>query len=275
MPDQSVRIRSSESEADRKGPAESVVGSPEGARPRVAGRGDALVNLLGEPRATVVRILKRDGEHSAPELAERLEITDVAVRRHLGLLADEGLLTERTVKQPRGRPVTRYGLADRAEGLFPHRYADLVDELLDFITAAQGRAGLRSFLRWRQEREAAAYAERVNADELGDRLEQLTDALEAAGYEASVTPTEDGWQLTQTHCAVFEVAKDHPELCVHEAAAFRRVLGRDVRVSRRETLAQGDRACVCTISSADCGGQDLSAAGEGPATGQLPRYGDS
>lgn len=209
--------------------------------------------LLGEPRATIVRLLKTEGERSAPELAERLGITDVAVRRHLSLLADAGLITERTVKQDRGRPVARYRLARSGEELFPHRYVEMVDDLIEFLTDDRGRAGLVAFLRWRQQREAANYAERVQADDLEERLQELTDALEDAGYEAFVEATEDGFELTQTHCAIFEVAKEHPEMCAHEAAAFRRVLGEDVRVSRRETLAGGAPACVCTVTTAGCG----------------------
>lgn len=207
----------------------------------------ALVGLLGEPRATIVRILKQEGERSAPELAEQLGITDVAVRRHLALLSDEGLLTERTVKQERGRPVTRFGLSDRARELFPHRYVEMLGELLEYV---RDNDGLGGFLRWRQEREAEQYAEVVDGDDVEERLEQLVAALNDAGYEADLSEQHDGFQLTQSHCAVFDAAKDHPQICAHEAAMFRRVLG-DVQVSRRETLAKGDAACVCTVTVGD------------------------
>lgn len=215
-------------------------------RTRVDARA-ALVGLLGEPRATIVRILKQEGERSAPELAEQLGITDVAVRRHLALLSDEGLLTERTVKQERGRPVTRFGLSDRARELFPHRYVEMLGELLEYV---RDNDGLGGFLRWRQEREAEQYAEVVDGDDVEERLEQLVAALNDAGYEADLTEQQDGFRLTQSHCAVFDAAKDHPQICAHEAAMFRRVLG-DVQVSRRETLAKGDAACVCTVTVGD------------------------
>lgn len=215
-------------------------------RTRVDARA-ALVGLLGEPRATIVRILKQEGERSAPELAEQLGITDVAVRRHLALLSDEGLLTERTVKQERGRPVTRFGLSDRARELFPHRYVEMLGELLEYV---RDNDGLGGFLRWRQEREAEQYAEVVDGDDVEERLEQLVAALNDAGYEADLTEQQDGFRLTQRHCAVFDAAKDHPQICAHEAAMFRRVLG-DVQVSRRETLAKGDAACVCTVTVGD------------------------
>lgn len=209
----------------------------------------SLVGLLGGTRAEIVRILKTEGERSAPELADALGISDVAVRRHLGVLDREGLIDERTVKQERGRPVARYRLSSRGRELFPNRYAEVVDELLRYLEDEHGRAGLQAFLRWRQARETAQYESTVDAEELPARLEQLAEALTEAGYDATIERAPDGWRLTQTHCAILEVAREHPEMCAHEAAMFRRVLGEDAQVSRRETLASGGQACVCCVST--------------------------
>ncbi|MDP8929419.1 MAG: transcriptional regulator [Actinomycetota bacterium] len=209
-------------------------------------RSRSLVGLLGGPRATILRTLKRERERSAPELADVLGITDVAVRRHLAVLEREGLIAERTVKQGRGRPVARYRLTARGEGLFPHRYREMAHDLLAFLEDELGREGLRAYLRWRQDRETEQYAAAVDGEELQDRLLQLAGALNEAGFEAGVEECEEGFRLTQSHCAIYETARRHPEMCAHEAAMFRRVLG-DVQVSRRETLAKGDNACVCMI----------------------------
>ncbi len=219
-----------------------------------------LVDLLGGSRAAIARILKREGERSAPELAEDLDISDVAVRRHLTVLAEDGLITDRTVKQERGRPVARYRLTARGEELFPHRYDEMVDELIDFLGEEHGRDGVRAFLRWRQARTTDRYAAEIDAEDTGERLEQLAEALRCAGYEATVDETEDGYELTQTHCAIYEVAREHPEMCAYEAAVFRDVLGDDLHISRRETLAKGDEACVCTVRPAADGLPITSAA---------------
>jgi predicted ArsR family transcriptional regulator len=56
-------------------------------------------------------------------------------------------------------------------------------------------------------------------------------------------------QLVQHHCVIEEVAREHPEICDYEAAAFSRALGTDVQLSRRETIADGARACVCTVTA--------------------------
>jgi DeoR family transcriptional regulator, suf operon transcriptional repressor len=208
----------------------------------------SLVSLLGEQRAAIVELLRRDGEASVAELAAHLGISEVATRRHLGVLEDEGLLAARTVRQGRGRPAARYALTEAAGRLFPQRYDRFASEVLDFLTDERGREGLRAFLRWRLEREVAGLRSAVTAEDLPSRLEQLADALSAAGFEATVTPDGHGFTLTQQHCAIADVAREHPEVCAYEAATFSQVLGRDVTLSRRETLANGANACVCCVA---------------------------
>jgi predicted ArsR family transcriptional regulator len=180
-----------------------------------------------------------------------------AVRRHLTVLEEEGFVTSRTVREDRrGRPAAWYELTDDAQALFPHRYDRLASEMLDFLTAEHGRAGLRAFLRWRLEREAAELREAVTAEDLHERLGQLAHALSDAGFAAEVQPTPDGFRLVQNHCTIADVAKEHPEVCAYEAAAFSKVLGQDVALSRRDTLASGAKSCVCSVSDAATAQQD-------------------
>jgi predicted ArsR family transcriptional regulator len=210
----------------------------------------SLVRLLGDARARIVTQL-RDGGSSVAQLADHLGISEVAVRRHLTVLEQEGFVTSHTVKeQRRGRPAAWFELTEDAEALFPHRYDRLASEVLDFLTQEHGRAGLRAFLRWRLEREAAELREAVTAEDLHERLGQLAHALSDAGFAAEVQPTADGFRLVQNHCTIADVAKEHPEVCAYEAAAFSKVLGQDVTLSRRDTLASGATACVCSVSTA-------------------------
>jgi len=207
----------------------------------------SLVSLLGGQRATIVEHLRRNGDATVAELAARLEVSDVAVRRHLAVLAAEELVTSEVVGGARGRPAARYRLTPTAGRLFPHRYDRFAAEVLDFLDAHHGRDGLLAFLRWRVEREVEGLRDAVTAEDLHSRLEQLADALSAAGFEASVSEDGESFTLVQDHCAIYDVAKDHPEVCSYEAATFAKVLGSDVQLSRRETLAGGSTACVCTV----------------------------
>jgi DeoR family transcriptional regulator, suf operon transcriptional repressor len=73
-----------------------------------AGGSRSLVSLLGERGPTIVEHLHRNGDASVAELAAHLGISEVATRRHLGVLEDEGLVAARRSTRARGRPAARY-----------------------------------------------------------------------------------------------------------------------------------------------------------------------
>lgn len=212
-----------------------------------AGLAASLVSLLGEQRASVVAFLHRSGSASAAEVAGHLGVSEVAARRHLALLAEEGLVEARERRATRGRPATCFALSERAMRLFPQAYDRFANEVLDFLTDTQGDEGLRAFLRWRVEREAASLQDAVTAEDLHGRLEELAGALSDAGFEAGVRSEGPGFRLVQEHCAIADVAREHPEVCTFEAAAFARVLGREVAVTRGATIVGGAAACECRV----------------------------
>ena len=217
----------------------------------------SLVGLLGATRAVLVEHLQAEGARTVAELADHLGISAVATRRHLAVLAEEGLVAACDPRPTAGRPAACFALTERAARLFPASYDRFAREALEYLTATEGRQGLLRFLRWRLDREADALMAAVGDGPLPDRLARLAAALSAAGFAAEVTPgagERPALRLVQRHCAIEDVAREHPEVCAHEAAAFARVLGSDVRLSRRETIAGGAVACVCTVVPADGGG---------------------
>ncbi len=212
----------------------------------------SLVGLLGETRAALVEFLHRGGAQPVASLAAHLGVSEVATRRHLSVLLDEGLVEERESRASGGRPATCFALTARAARLFPQSYDRFAKELLDFLTVEHGRDGLVAFLRWRVDREVDALTEAIEDGPLEQRVAQLAQALTSAGFLADVVtePSSRGLptlRLVQHNCVIQGVAREHPEICAYEAAAFSRALGTDVSVSREETIADGASSCVCTV----------------------------
>lgn len=228
----------------RNSPSHTETVSPE----HTASEAASVVSLLGEQRAAVVRHLQRTPDATVRDVAELLDVSEVAARRHLGVLEQEGFVAVRERADGPGRPAKRYRLTEQARRLFPQRYAEMADELLTFITTQQGRDGLRAYLRWRLEQQSATLSEQVTAEDLPDRLRQLAGVLSEEGFDATVAEDGEGFLLRQEHCAIYDVAREHPEMCTYEAAAFSKVLGSDVQLSRRETMAGGSSACVCCVA---------------------------
>jgi len=218
------------------------------AAPRGEGAAVSLVGLLGEQRAAIVELLHRDGPQPVAVIAAHLGISEVATRRHLAVLVGEGLVEERDQRSSGGRPATCFGLTERAARLFPQSYDRFANEVLAFLTATQGREGLLRFLRWRVDREVDSLADVVADGPLEGRLTRLAAALSEAGFASEVEAGSGHLRLVQRHCAIEDVAREHPEVCAYEAAAFARVLGPEARLSRRETIAGGAAACVCSVT---------------------------
>jgi predicted ArsR family transcriptional regulator len=214
-----------------------------------------LVDLLGETRAQVVEAL-RGTACTVAQLAEGLGVSEAAVRKHLAVLERDGLVQSASVRRlGPGRPHQEYTLTDKARRLYPDRTAEFATELLDYLEEAHGRQALLGFLRWRQARQGDRYASEVSTDdELAARVERLADLLSEDGFASCVTEVDvpEGATtlvLRQEHCTIADIARDHPELCAYEAAMFQQILG--ANISRRETIAGGATACVCTVTTND------------------------
>jgi predicted ArsR family transcriptional regulator len=210
-----------------------------------------LVDLLGEARARIVDLL-RSAPASAGDLARSMGISVAAVRRHLAGLERDGLISSEIVRREgRGRPGARFALSERGRALYPDRSAEFANELLEELENEYGRAALLAFLRRRQVRHAERYGAALEGlDDLEQRAERLAQLLSEDGFlaKSETVTAPDGatvLHLAQGHCAISSVAAAHPEICAFEAALFRDLLG--AKLSRRQTIAGGAGACVCTV----------------------------
>ena len=204
-------------------------------------------------RAQLVELLRAE-PLSVARLAEGLGVSEVAVRHHLQVLQTDGFVTAETVRGTgRGRPKQLYTLTDKARRLFPDNSAQLANELLDYLAGEHGRSELQRFLRWRADRHSSRYAAALaGVDTVDERVQRLADVLAEDGFAASaqtVTTPEGATvlELRQDHCAIKAVAEEHPQLCAYEASTFSKLLG-GAKLSRRQTIAGGDSACVCQIT---------------------------
>ncbi|WP_370324858.1 helix-turn-helix transcriptional regulator [Euzebya sp.] len=216
-----------------------------------------LTDLLGDTRAQIVTTLQQRPT-TARELADELGISAAAVRRHLAVLAGDDLVSSETVHDgSMGRPNERWSLTARGKRLFPDRSAEFADEVLCHLEQAFGRPAVAAFLKARAEQHGDRYADRLaDVSDPVERVRALARALSDDGFAARVVDGQNGRSLTllQSHCAIEGIATEHPEVCAHEAALFKRLLAADdqrVTVSRRDTIASGAQACVCHIELAD------------------------
>jgi predicted ArsR family transcriptional regulator len=200
-------------------------------------------------RQRVARSILVNGPSTAAALAERLDLTPAAVRRHLDQLLEEGAVEAREPRHQavrgRGRPAKLFALTESGRDGFDQQYDDLAVQALRFLAETGGDQAVREFA----VRRAAFVGERfesVRAEhpELG-AAEVLAQIFTDEGYAASVREVPVGEQLCQQHCPVSHVAHEFPQLCEAETEAISKVLGRHVQ--RLATIAHGDGVCTTCI----------------------------
>lgn len=228
-------------------------------------------------RRRVARSILENGASTAAELAERLEVTPAAVRRHLDALLVEGLVEQREARsrgpRGRGRPAKAFVLTPAGRDAFDQAYDELAATALEFLAARAGQDAVREFARAR----VAGLAEQLRPAVEGvgegadgsERVEALAEALSGAGYAASARTTDVGSaQLCQHHCPVAHVAERFPQLCDAETEVFAELLG--THVQRLATIAHGDGVCTTHIPSTTPSSANPSATPHGAATSADP-----
>ncbi|MFF9500313.1 helix-turn-helix transcriptional regulator [Streptomyces sp. NPDC014656] len=201
-------------------------------------------------RNRVARSILDHGPSTVADLAERLGLTQAAVRRHLDALVAEQVVEAREKRvygaRTRGRPAKVFALTDCGRDAFDQSYDTLAVEALRWIERnAGGEAAVAAFARDRIEAQAETYREAVESVEPERRAEALAKALTADGYAATARNAPVGEQLCQHHCPVAHVAEQYPQLCEAETEIFSRLLG--THVQRLATIAHGDGVCTTFI----------------------------
>ena len=196
-------------------------------------------------RRDLLVALRKEQPLSAAELGTRFGLTANALRRHLKVLEDAGLV--RFLREVRGvgGPVYAYSLTEKGEQLFPREYAGALADALEVVRAEQGTEGVVRLFRRRWEALAEEAKPDLGSHSFAERVHALAAMLTANGYMAESESSAPGEARIREHnCAVREIAQRFPEVCSAEAAFIAEVLG--AAVEREQHMMHGCASCSYT-----------------------------
>ncbi|MBD2167431.1 iron-sulfur cluster biosynthesis transcriptional regulator SufR [Calothrix membranacea FACHB-236] len=206
----------------------------------------------------ILEYLQKHSQATAFELAEVLDISPQAIRRHLkDLEAEELILYSTTVQAGMGRPQHIYQLSTRGRDRL-HRqqsdrlgdsYGDFAVSLLDTLAETVGKDQVTSILQKQWERKAQEYRDRLGNGSLKERVANLVEFRKAEGFMAEYHAVEsdnskksDRFLFIEHKCAISNVAESFPSVCGHELEMFAAVLP-DCTVERTHWIINGEHRC--------------------------------
>lgn len=197
-------------------------------------------------RETILHLLKTNDELSAKDLTEQLNITSMAVRRHIDSLERDGYIESRIVRRPMGRPTATYSLTERANALFPTKYHSITLDLLDELVQESGESVVERLFERRKETLYKKYTRLMEDKDFEEKISILANIQSDNGYMVELKKTsDDEYVFIEHNCPIAKIAHQYNHACQCELRLFESLLNADI--SRPECLAKGSKKCVYKI----------------------------
>jgi predicted ArsR family transcriptional regulator len=196
----------------------------------------------GTTRSVIVNLLRRQGQMTAGELSNALDIGAVGVRQHLALLERDGLVSVSGVRRGVGRPSNLYALTETADKLFPKHYDRFATEMIGYVEKVGGEEAVTGLLDRRRRDLYERYEPHLRGKGREEQIHELCRLLNEQGYMCEYERLADGtFVLIEHNCPVDCIAREHPQLCRQEIRLYEDLLG--VPLQRDLTIAEGENCC--------------------------------
>jgi len=193
-------------------------------------------------RGRIVDLLRRSSR-TVDELAAELEITDNAVRLHLGMLERDGVVRSRGVRREGGvgKPATIYEIAPDADPLFSNAYLPFLSTLLAALADRMSVRELRALMRDVGQR-LAGDAKQGDGS-LQARAELASRVLNELGGLTTIETTQsDRVAIRGCGCPLSVAVCQREEVCVAVQTMLGEITGAQVK---EQCDRSGERPQCC------------------------------
>lgn len=199
-------------------------------------------------RNKILQMMKTSGPMSTREITAELGITEMAVRRHLGVMERDGLIESKMIRQTLGRPTAVFGLTEHGESLFPKNYHSLTLDLLGELELELGEDTVKHLFDRRKVKLNHQYEPEMQGKDFHEKVLRLAEIQNENGYMTECVKKDEGhYVLMEYNCPISQIANRYNHACDCELKLFESLL--DADVERTECLAQEGRKCVYIIKN--------------------------
>jgi DeoR family transcriptional regulator, suf operon transcriptional repressor len=209
-----------------------------------------VIGMLPNSTTTKEKILgliKANKTMTVLELAAGLNITEMAVRRHLQMLETDNLLLCIMKKNMMGRPSKVYQLTEKGEEFFPKQYKQIGIELLQEIHQLDDSIVSQAIVS-RQKRLVNRYQPRFKGKDFKTQAKVMVKIQSELGFMAEEieTSNENRIEIKQGNCPYLEIAKDFPEICRNEHKFFEELF-ETTNITKVSSMSKGGNCCQYVI----------------------------
>lgn len=194
-----------------------------------------------------IDLLRKQRAMSVSQLIAATGVTATAVRQRLNRLLRDGLIERQAEIGSRGRPSHQYQLTDKGRRSAGANFADLAVALWQEIREIKDLEIRRGLLQRLSKRMAEHYAEQIQGESLGERMESLAELFTARQipFEVRTSAISENRSLPvlSAHaCPYPELAEQDQSICAMERLMFSELLGENVKLSN--CRLNGDSCCT-------------------------------
>ena len=200
---------------------------------------------MQETRKQILEHLRRHSRATVKELGETLGLTSTGIRQHLTVLERDGLVDAREERGRVGRPALVYKLTEQGDALYPKKYDQLANILLEEVRSITGAQGLQTLLHRVAARFAEPYLEQVQGKSLPERVGATSQIIQDRGCLAEFEQDGDDWLIAQYTCPFPNVARKNSSVCALDVEFVRQLVGADARLTK--SLLRDDDSCTFRI----------------------------
>ena len=196
-------------------------------------------------RQDILDYLRRHAEATVKELGEHLGLTSTGIRQHLTILERDGLVEAREERGHVGRPALVYRLTQAGDAIYPKKYDELANALIEEARHLLGPDALQQLMKNVAARFSAPYLPRLEGRQSNERLEAVAQIIQDRGNVAESSWSGDDFLIEQHTCPWWNVATKNSAVCALDVEFVRQLTGRDARLST--SLLRGDDCCTFRI----------------------------